>query len=149
MLDVPCLYNDITKIIEDFLRFEVVPRQTFETQWDKHPFSYIGKPRYSLDQMTTTLPFSNKQLSCGLFPNNICEVYCFLNGINERETWCLVAKLDNGVFAYYSAQCDYFGFDCQGLMSLILADNLDNLIENALCGLDRYYFYEFQSNFFN
>ncbi len=149
MVEVPCLHNDITKIIEAFLFIKAMSYKIFEKQWNDYPFSYIGNPlqNYSLDEITQTIPFCKENLTCGAFPENITEVFYFQNGEHDQEQWYLVAKLDNGVFAYYCAGCDYTGFDCQGSMRLTLADTLDNLLEYALGEWRRTEFYEFQSKF--
>lgn len=64
---------------------------------------------------------------CGKFPDNIVEYYWIHEGANDDEPWMCLCKLDNGCFAFYSASCDYTGFDCQGGMELIISKSPKSL----------------------
>ena len=71
-------------------------------------------------------------LSCGKFPDNIVEFYWLHEGHNDEDAWECLCKLDNGNYAYYSAWCDYTGFDCQGGMKLIVSKDLKRLFYEGL-----------------
>jgi hypothetical protein len=76
-------------------------------------------------------------LSCGKFPDNIVEFYWLHEGHNDEDAWECLCKLDNGNFAYYSAWCDYTGFDCQGGMKLIVSKDLKRLFYEGLTDRSR------------
>ena len=71
-------------------------------------------------------------LTCGKFPDNIVEFYWLHEGHNDEDAWECLCKLDNGNFAYYSAWCDYTGFDCQGGMKMIVSKDLKRLFYEGL-----------------
>jgi hypothetical protein len=71
-------------------------------------------------------------LSCGKFPDNIVEFYWLHEGHNDEDAWECLCKLDNGNFAYYTAWCDYTGFDCQGGMKMIVSKDLKRLFYEGL-----------------
>ena len=41
-------------------------------------------------------------------------------------------KRKNGKYAFYTAWCDYTGFDCQGGMKLYISSNINVLIKMAM-----------------
>ena len=71
-------------------------------------------------------------LSCGKFPDNIVEFYWLHEGHNDEDAWECLCKLDNGNYAYYTAWCDYPGFDCQGGMKMIVSKDLKRLFYEGL-----------------
>lgn len=68
----------------------------------------------------------------GDFPKNIAEYYWIHEGERDEETWHLLCRLDNGLYAYYSASCDYTGFDCQGMMRLFVSRSALRIFEEAM-----------------
>ena len=42
------------------------------------------------------------------------KVYYHQRGHNDAEAWCFIARMDDGMYVYFRASCDYTGFDCQG-----------------------------------
>ncbi len=74
----------------------------------------------------------SENLSCGKFPDNIIEFYWLHEGHNDEDAWECLCKLDNGNYAYYTAWCDYTGFDCQGGMKMIVSKNLKQLFYEGL-----------------
>lgn len=76
-------------------------------------------------------------LSCGKFPNNIVEFYWLHEGHHDEDAWECLCKLDNGNYAYYTAWCDYTGFDCQGGMKLIVSKDLKRLFYEGLTDRSR------------
>ena len=70
--------------------------------------------------------------SCGKFPDNIVEFYWLHEGHNDEDKWECLCKLDNGNYAYYTAWCDYTGFDCQGGMKIIISADLKRLFYEGL-----------------
>lgn len=87
---------------------------------------------YSTDDFCEGLLGDDEGRSCGNFPDNIAEYYWIHEGHNDEEPWHCLCKLDNGYYAFYSAWCDYTGFDCQGGMKLIISKNSDKLFNEGL-----------------
>jgi hypothetical protein len=105
-----------------------------------YPFSCISTGEeeewcesYDTDDFCEGLLGEEKDgLSCGKFPTNIVEFYWLHEGHNDEDAWECLCKLDNGNFAYYSAWCDYTGFDCQGGMKMIVSKDLKRLFYEGL-----------------
>ena len=103
-----------------------------------YPFSCISDEEdsyyhYNTDDFCTGLLGEEKDgLSCGKFPDNIVEFYWLHEGHNDEDAWECLCKLDNGNFAYYTAWCDYTGFDCQGGMKMIVSKDLNRLFYEGL-----------------
>ena len=105
-----------------------------------YPFSCIGGaeeqswcPTYDTDDFCTgLLGEEDDGLSSGKFPDNIVEFYWLHEGHNDEDAWECLCKLDNGNFAFYTAWCDYTGFDCQGGMKLIVSKDLKRLFYEGL-----------------
>jgi hypothetical protein len=105
-----------------------------------YPFSCISSgeeeswcPTYDTDDFCTGLLGEEKDgLSCGKFPDNIAEFYWLHEGHNDEDAWECLCKLDNGNYAYYTAWCDYTGFDCQGGMKMIVSKDLKRLFYEGL-----------------
>ena len=105
-----------------------------------YPFSCISSgeedswcPTYDTDDFCEGLLGEEKDgLSCGKFPGNIVEFYWLHEGHNDEDAWECLCKLDNGNFAYYTAWCDYTGFDCQGGMKIIVSKDLKRLFYEGL-----------------
>jgi hypothetical protein len=105
-----------------------------------YPFSCISSgeeeswcPTYDTDDFCEGLLGEEKDgLSCGKFPDNIVEFYWLHEGHNDEDAWECLCKLDNGNYAYYTAWCDYTGFDCQGGMKMIVSKDLKRLFYEGL-----------------
>lgn len=105
-----------------------------------YPFSCISSseepgcwPTYDTDDFCEGLLGEEKNgLSCGKFPDNIVEFYWLHEGHNDEDAWECLCKLDNGNYAYYTAWCDYTGFDCQGGMKLVISRDLKRLFYEGL-----------------
>jgi hypothetical protein len=104
-----------------------------------YPFSYIlgdgEKDEYN--EMFSTSDFAKgilgeEKCECGNFPHNIVEFYWIHEGQNDEEPWECLCKLDNGNYAFYTASCDYTGFDCQGGMSLIVSGDREKLFNEGM-----------------
>ncbi len=85
----------------------------------EYPFSFIhdNPERYNVEDMVKGF-VDEDPVDAGNFPENITEVYWIQNGKNDGDEWECLCKLENGLYAYYRASCDYTGFDCQGGMDL-------------------------------
>jgi hypothetical protein len=93
----------------------------------EYPFSYIitgdddnWNEMYNTSDFSRGIPGEEK-CSPGDFPNNIVEYYWIHEGQNDEEPWMCLCKISNGCFVFYSASCDYTGFDCQGGMEMIIS----------------------------
>jgi hypothetical protein len=109
----------------------------------EYPFSFISNNTkngyskyYVLSQFSRGL-LDEEPIDPGNFPDNIEKYYWVHNGENDEEPWELLCKLNNGIYAYYSAWCDYTGFDCQGTMKLIVSRNLKRLFYEGLTDNER------------
>jgi hypothetical protein len=102
----------------------------------EYPFSFIINQEYDIQYFCKGILSEDKE-DPGDFPNNIIEYYWIHEGENDEEPWICLCKLDNGVYAFYSASCDYTGFDCQGGMELVISKNLDKLFNEGMTENDR------------
>jgi hypothetical protein len=75
---------------------------------------------------------SHQSYDVGNFPENIKTVFWCHEGENDEDGWSLLAQLENGLYIYFYAWCDYTGFDCQGGMELWASSSYENLIEYAI-----------------
>ena len=66
------------------------------------------------------------------FPNTVAEYLWIHEGCNDDEPWKALCRLENGIFIFYKAECDYTGFDCQGNMQLWAARDLKTLLDLAM-----------------
>lgn len=94
-----------------------------------YPFSYTGDEDYELIPRPIighdSAPIEN-------FPNNIDTYYWTHEGENDVETWYCLCKLTNGTYVFYTASCDYTGFDCQGGMDIWSSYDPAVLIQYAM-----------------
>jgi len=110
----------------------------------KYPFSYIRGSKYYNGWCNNykTSQFSGglvaeEPCDVGKFPDNISDIYWFHEGKNDEDAWLLLCKLDNGNYAFYSAWCDYTGFDCQGGMKLIVSKDIKRLFYDGMTEAQR------------
>jgi len=111
------------------MNFEKYPsKEAFE-----YPFSFIedNAVGYYLKDILVPLPTEGMKTvfeDPGNFPHNI-QVYLFgREGENDVSDWDLLCLLDNGNYAYYTAGCDYTGFDCQGSVDFYFSQCLKSMI---------------------
>ena len=99
----------------------------------EYPFSFIREDGngWSANDFSDGL-LGDEKCDAGKFPNNITEFYWVSEGCNDEAPWELLCKLDNGNYAFYSAWCDYTGFDCQGGMKLIVSQDKTRLFYEGL-----------------
>lgn len=102
----------------------------------EYPFSFIVDEEYQTRYFCRGLP-DEEPLDCGDFPNNITEYYWIHEGENDVEPWMCLCKLDNNCYCFYSASCDYTGFDCQGGMEMVISKDKENLVEMGLTDRQR------------
>jgi hypothetical protein len=78
----------------------------------------------------------------GIFPNNIKRWIWSSPGENDGNSWCCIVELKPDEFyegeryLYFTAWCDYTGFDCQGGCHFITANTPEHLVEFALENYD-------------
>ena len=72
----------------------------------------------------------------GDFPNNIQRWIWSDPGQNDERSWEAIFQLqnDNGGerYCYFTAWCDYTGFDCQGGLECYVARDIPTLIQYAM-----------------
>ncbi len=66
------------------------------------------------------------------FPRNIADYYWIQEGENDGEAWQCLCKLKNGCYVFYSASCDYTGFDCQGGMIMFISKNKERVFYECM-----------------
>jgi hypothetical protein len=99
----------------------------------EYPFSFIGDKEYQYAVSDFCKGIIHEEPhDPGNFPLNIEEYYWIHEGKNDEESWYCLCKLDNGLYAFYSARCDYTGFDCQGEMRLCVSKDLSILFKYGL-----------------
>jgi hypothetical protein len=110
----------------------------------EYPFSFINDNviYYKPSEICTGL-VNEEPIDVGDFPNNIVEYYWIHEGTNDEENWHLFCKVTTKegeeAYVYYTAGCDYTGFDCQGDMKIYISrnapallDSLDKVIQDKL-----------------
>ena len=114
--------------------------------WYTYPFSVIEP----LDSIFTKLIGEKETFEdAGDFPNNISKYIWGEEGENDFVDWILLCKLSNGKYAYYTAWCDYTGFDCQGGMKLYISSKLKTLVKMAMDDKNRTKYITFLTNLQN
>jgi hypothetical protein len=92
----------------------------------EYPFSFISQTEndtalYIINDFIRPIPTDTDKSDPGNFPNNITEYYWIREGENDGQAWELLCKLDNDCYVFYTASCDYTGFDCQGFMKAYIS----------------------------
>jgi hypothetical protein len=112
----------------------------------EYPFSFINIPGISQCDSSTEIYYTKdfcrglldeKQCDVGAFPTNIIEYYWIHEGVNDGESWYCLCKLDNGLYAFYSARCDYTGFDCMGEMIMSVSHDPSKLFTYGMTEFER------------
>jgi hypothetical protein len=115
----------------------------------EYPFSFIWDSygQNDLGQYYVALDFSEgllgeEKIDPGAFPGNLSKCYWIHQGENDEEPWMLLCKIercrdDIDIYAFYTAWCDYTGFDCQGGMKLIVSKDLKRLFYEGLTDSQR------------
>ena len=104
----------------------------------QYPFSFINDDIYYKPEKICTGLVEEEPIKPGNFPNNILEYYWIHEGENDGmgddEAWHLFCKIKaedgENAYVYYTASCDYTGFDCQGSMRMYISRNANALIDS-------------------
>ena len=108
--------------------------------WYKYPFSVLEP----LDSIFTPIIGQKETFKdAGDFPNNISKYIWGEEGENDFVDWILLCKLSNGKYAYYTAWCDYTGFDCRGGMKLYISTKIQTLVKMAMDDKNRTKYLDF------
>lgn len=75
------------------------------------------------DRKDTIAPFG---------PEEVAEVIAYSLGEHDAQNWLLVGRLDNGLFFFLDAGCDYTGWDCQSSGTATVSTSIDTLVAFAL-----------------
>ena len=114
--------------------------------WYTYPFSVIQEFDLSFYISNIFTPIIGEKetfVDAGDFPNNISNYIWGEEGENDFVDWILLCKLSNGKYAYYTAWCDYTGFDCQGGMKLYISSKLKTLVKMAMDDKNRMKYLDF------
>lgn len=57
--------------------------------------------------------------------SKLAKVYFAQEGENDEESWIFIAHHSDGIYVYFTASCDYTGFDCQGGGEVYYSTNLE------------------------
>lgn len=96
--------------------------------WFKEPFEY-----FRIRSDFRRLPGEKETIKdCYTFPNNIKEYIWGEEGGHDEGEWNLLAKLKNGKYIFFTAWCDYTGFDCQSGIKLYVAKDIVTLVDKAM-----------------
>lgn len=114
----------------------------------EYPFSFIDTIyddnykdiRYNIENISCTMfdetmkpePINLKHIN---FPDDIENVYYFEEGENDFKPWNFIGNMkckNECYYVHYNAECDYTGFDCQGMMRLYISKYLDRIIKFAV-----------------
>jgi hypothetical protein len=112
--------------------------KAFSKFWEKfmYPFSHINNEwdeKYNVSNIFRPLIGKKETAAdCGNFPANIRYFHWYKEGKNDWKPWLLLCQLEDGKYAYFTANCDYTGFDCQGGMDLYISESKDILIQMAM-----------------
>ena len=103
--------------------------------WYSYPFNNLNKEYLSYGTIDIFTPIIGEKETIndiGDFPNNISKYIWGEEGEKDFIDWILLCKLSNGKYAYYTAWCDYTGFDCRGGMKLYISSKLKTLVKMAM-----------------
>ncbi len=103
----------------------------------EYPYSFLRSGDYVVDDILRPIPVETVQASPGTFPFNIVQHMWIQEGDNDGDEWKALGLLDNGNYFFYTAACDYTGFDCQGWMRLWVSSSLETLKEHAMTAEER------------
>lgn len=70
-----------------------------------------------------------------VFPQDIMKVYWYQEGINDEQPWYFIGKIKcNNKYKYifYIGECDYTGFECQGIMKMYISKSFKKIINFAI-----------------
>jgi hypothetical protein len=106
-----------------------------------YPYSFIGpEDDYTLDDIRREILVESEKADTGDFPRSIREHFWIREGEKEGDSWISCGELENGAYFFYTASCDYTGFDCQGGMNLWVSSSWQNIIDHAMAE-GQYYLY--------
>lgn len=88
-------------------------------QYDWSDFDYPFRACSENEGGWTVEPIgdTNKLSDDELFDKNILinsTVFYYQGGWNDGDAWIFVIKRPDDIYVYFTASCDYTGFDCQG-----------------------------------
>jgi hypothetical protein len=107
------------------LELAFTPLTNPDTTKLNYPFEFIDI--YDPTIFIRGIPTESTVCDADDFPNNIAEYYWIREGENDGDAWELLCKLDNNCYVFYSANCDYTGFDCQGGMRAYISKDKNTL----------------------
>ena len=106
------------------------------------PFGYIDYQKdYEPAEFIRGLP-SDPPIEVMNFGEEHIEEYFWIHpGENDEDAWhCLGRLKDQGkgsYYFYYTASCDYTGFDCQGSMRMFVSKDKKKLWEEGMTARER------------
>lgn len=107
------LFNHTSyKLINNIINGKINPNQYFNMAgFSMDNFNY---PINCLYDNEGDWSINNKDYNkINIIDINIEEIYFYQNGENDEMQWIIIGK-SSDYFIYFTAGCDYTGFDCQG-----------------------------------
>ena len=117
------------------------------------PFSYIGEEskgegedegegdggydHYNPSSFIRGLPTEPPSEIKSFGKESIKEYYWIHQGTPDEDAWHCLGLLKDGHYFYYTASCDYSGFDCQGSMRMFISKDKKKLWEEGLTSWQR------------
>lgn len=97
----------------------------------EYPFSFIINGEYSIDDIVISMPGEPDE-DLGDFPINIEDYIWIYEGENDIAPWLALLKLNNENYVFFKGECDYTGFDCQGVIEVYISKSLGTLVNMAM-----------------
>lgn len=128
-------YSNSAKLEDLYFAFREIVSET-------DPYRYYS--HFKISEITKPLDDNLTYEDCVDFPNNIKTLFWTFEGTNDEESWRCFCQLNNDLYAFYIAECDYTGFGCQGSMELYISSDFSKIIEKAMSDKD-YYLYRYNA----
>ena len=103
------------------------------------PFMFMNMrwlDEYKINNIARGFP-DEEPCDASEFPKDVAEYYWVHQGEKDEEEWHMLCRLKNGCYVYYTASCDYTGFDCQGHMKLFISKNCSRILYEAMSETSR------------
>lgn len=114
-------------------RNTAIRKHVSDTAAMEYPYAFTNELNaYGVKDILRPIPVETGQADAGDFPKNIHEHFWISEGERDGRPWHSIGLLKNGNYFYYTASCDYTGFDCQGEMRLYVSASYANIIKHAL-----------------
>lgn len=101
-----------------------------ENEYDDYYYENICLTMFDKDMKSEKIDLSET-----VIPRDIIDVYWYMEGKNDESPWYFIGSIkckNKKKYIYYTAWCDYTGFDCQGGMKMYVSKSLTKIINLGL-----------------